>query len=196
MTSEFICGQARAGEGRRGRLTIGTSRVSEYSTLHWGPLLQNWQACCLLLEWDQMETQYRLRLCWGHDPMSAVLPCSSENCVRGKWVCALKHILVWRLDSIYADIFVCMCACVHCVCVCVILYSVCCPLCNLLWLTLTSWATATRSGTTGPRATNVYFDPAVQPKHGRDYPYQIYLYLSASVYRSSVGKICFVALMM
>lgn len=42
--------------------------------------------------------------------------------------------------------------------------------------------------TVEPQATNVYFDPAVQPKHVRDYLYQIYLYLSASFYKSNVGK--------
>lgn len=146
VTSEFIM---LASEVRQGRLTVGTSRASEYSTLHWGSLLQNWQGRCLLLEWDQVETQYRLRLCGGgHDPMSSVLPCSGGNCVTGKWVCALKHIFVWELESIYADILVCMCACVHFVCMCVIFDSVCCSFCNLLWLTLTSWTTATRSGTT------------------------------------------------
>lgn len=84
---------------------------------------------------------------------------------------ALKHIFAWKLGNIYADILVCISACVHSLCVCVILYSVCCPFCSLSWLDLTSWTAAILSGTTVPWAKNVYFDPAIQAKNVRAYSY-------------------------
>lgn len=49
---------------------------------------------------------------------------------------------------------------------------------------------ATWSGTTEPRTQNVYFDPAVQPKHVRDCAYQMYLYLSARL--KCENRFCFI----
>lgn len=104
--------------------------------------------------------------------------------------CGLWNASLFRRLGAYMQTFLFLCVHIGIICVCV-----CDFIQRVLSLPQSALACSHALDRRHPewhyRATgkrNVYFDPALQPKHVRDYPYQIYLYLSASVYRSSVWK--------